>query len=135
MKSNSTKNTDTKTSSARTFFGPQAEGPFFGEETTKEKTFFDRQHLQTKLTVGEPNDPAEREADAIADQVARRAPNDQTHPPSAAQITPLAAPGLQSKPAFKSPGILDSAAEPEAEETPLRQNYPDPHANDKECIK
>lgn len=138
MKSSSTKNNDNKTTSSQPFFGPQAESSFFGEDQKQDKAFFDYHPVQTKLTVGAPNDPSEREADAIADQVVRKSQAESqdpaprtSRPPSkssllqtkrlADTITPLSQRSLQPKPAFESPGVLDSAKQSDAEETPLQQ--------------
>jgi hypothetical protein len=44
------------------FFGPRKEG----------NSFFNASSIQPKLTVGKPNDPYEREADAVADQVVQK---------------------------------------------------------------
>ena len=46
------------------FHGNKAENSFFGSRSAK--------GVQTKLTVGKPNDPYEREADAMADRVVQR---------------------------------------------------------------
>lgn len=44
------------------FFGPRKEG----------NSFFNASSVQPKLTVGKPNDPYEREADAVADKVVQK---------------------------------------------------------------
>jgi hypothetical protein len=44
------------------FFGPRKEG----------NSFFNASSIQPKLTVGKPNDPYEREADAVADKVVQK---------------------------------------------------------------
>src|SRR6185312_7362117 len=63
------------------FFSKEAEGSFFGERVDKEPSFFkrvptysinDKSVLQTKLTIGQPNDIYEREADTTADKVVQR---------------------------------------------------------------
>jgi len=63
------------------FFSRETEGNFFGESVKKESPFFKRASaysingksvLQTKLTIGQPNDIYEKEADATADRVVQR---------------------------------------------------------------
>lgn len=51
-----------------TFFRKSEDGGFFG---THEPTSFFRGAIQPKLTVSQPGDPHEREADAVADHVMR----------------------------------------------------------------
>ena len=46
------------------FFGREGQGDFFAETAAEATPFF-----QTKLTIGQPNDPYEKEADVIADAV------------------------------------------------------------------
>lgn len=62
------------------------EQPFFSKATTSTG-------IQTKLTVGKPNDPYEREADSMADKVVQRlaepAVQKKSDKPAAAGITPL----------------------------------------------
>jgi outer membrane protein OmpA-like peptidoglycan-associated protein len=43
--------------------------PFFGEKTADAEPFFSPRTIQSKLTIGKPNDPYEQQADAVADQV------------------------------------------------------------------
>ncbi len=56
------------------FFNHTKKGSFLspGQE---QQPFFSPQTIQPKLTIGEANDPFEREADAVADQVVGRAGN------------------------------------------------------------
>lgn len=63
------------------FFSKEAEGSFFAESVDKEPSFFkrvptysinDKSVLQTKLTISQPNDIYEREADTTADKVVQR---------------------------------------------------------------
>ena len=67
MKTNSSQVNTAQKSQSTAFFSPQkSEGTFFGETQQQSDNFFP---VQTKLTIGRPNDPYEREADAMADQV------------------------------------------------------------------
>src|SRR6188768_3394310 len=51
-----------------TFFRKAAEESFFGQQ---QPTAFFGQAIQPKLSVSQPGDPQEQEADAVADQVMR----------------------------------------------------------------
>ena len=53
----------------QTFFRKAAEESFFG---AKDQTPFFSTPIQAKLSVSNPDDPQEKEADAVADQVIRR---------------------------------------------------------------
>ncbi len=56
--------------SGQTFFNKGQEGSFFS--TDAEQAFFDTTTVQPKLTIGQPNDPYEVEADQMAEQVVQR---------------------------------------------------------------
>src|SRR6185437_11967997 len=61
------------------FFGKGGKGAFFGAQAAREPFFgggADAETVQTKLTVGEPNDVYEKEADATADKVVQRLSED-----------------------------------------------------------
>lgn len=82
------------------FFGKGAGQDFF-HRSGNEQQFFSAPPVQTKLTVGKPDDPYEREADSMADKVVQRlskkqaaghetaASMDRTHPGSTAGISML----------------------------------------------
>lgn len=83
------------------FFSKEAEGNFFGESVNKEPSFFKPSPaysvngngvLQTKLTIGEPNDKYEQEADAMADKVVQRlaTPDVITKKEASVQTKPIA---------------------------------------------
>ncbi len=59
------------------FFNKNGGQDFF-HSTDQENSFFpgkgSTSFIQTKLTVGKPNDPYEQEADAVADQVVNKLP-------------------------------------------------------------
>lgn len=66
---------------SRTFFSKEAACGFFSENGNKENTFFKPSSaysgsgnsiIQTKLTIGQPNDKYEKEADEMADKVVQR---------------------------------------------------------------
>ena len=56
------------------FFSKEAQdaSPFFGGETVEVEPFFSPRTLQAKLTVGQPDDKYEQEADSVADKVVQR---------------------------------------------------------------
>jgi hypothetical protein len=60
------------------FFGKEGKGAFFGQQASKEQFFGGRAGdggvIQPKLTVGQPNDVYEKEADATADKVLQKKP-------------------------------------------------------------
>ena len=71
MKFLQTKNNSTCASTQSSFF--QKESNNFLPKS--EKPFFNASPLQTKLTVNQPSDPYEKEADAMADKVVQRSSN------------------------------------------------------------
>ncbi|HTN06762.1 DUF4157 domain-containing protein [Agriterribacter sp.] len=84
------------------FFSREAEGSFFGDTGAREPSFFKAEPgysvngnevLQTKLTIGQPNDKYEKEADVMADQVVQRlaVPEPFTKKDAGIQTKPLAA--------------------------------------------
>ncbi|MEM8907396.1 MAG: DUF4157 domain-containing protein, partial [Bacteroidota bacterium] len=73
MKGHPTPTTSTKQSSTTSFFDSKtSEGPFFESTEQSETPFFP---IQTKLHIGQADDPQEREADAIADRVVQESKN------------------------------------------------------------
>jgi Domain of unknown function (DUF4157) len=76
-----------KDSNADLFF--QKEGQESGNKPST-KPFFDVANLvQTKLTIGKPNDPLEKQADAMADQVVSQKPPVQTMEEEETQTKPI----------------------------------------------
>lgn len=68
MKTNSSKKNEVvNTSTTKPFF--QKNGNFFSAESSNPSSFFSKSIIQPKLSVGQPNDRFEQEADAIADSV------------------------------------------------------------------
>ena len=68
MKKPSSKKDQTgRTPSTKPFF--EKNGNFFSQNSSPQSSFFSPPTIQTKLSIGQPNDPFEKEADAIADQV------------------------------------------------------------------
>src|SRR5678809_586627 len=83
MKTAEPKNTSVATmpKSGKPFFSKGGDGDFFGEIIKKQTDFFKpstslsvggKGVLQTKLTIGQPNDKYEQEADSMADRVVQR---------------------------------------------------------------
>ena len=82
-----------------------------GNNRSPNNVFFPLGSIQPKLTIGQPNDKYEQEADAMADQVVQRlAKSDTIQPKCAAceQEENGIAPKLQFKPIFESdePGLI-----------------------------
>ncbi|NOT50465.1 MAG: DUF4157 domain-containing protein [Chitinophagaceae bacterium] len=72
------------------FFQKKGEGGFFG--STNENGFFSGARIQAKLSVSSPDDPQEKEADAMADQVMR-------------MTEPASAPGSREEEKVQKKGI------------------------------
>lgn len=76
------KTADNKTTAARSahtqeqtqqpFFQKDGQGDFFSEKTREGQPFFGPLAVQSKLTIGQPGDKYEREADSMADKVVQR---------------------------------------------------------------
>ena len=62
----------TNSHSSKPFFNKSGEGSFFSKAKETEPPFFSPSIVQTKLTIGKPNDKYEQEADQVADQVVQR---------------------------------------------------------------
>ena len=117
MKTSANKNTDSKHSASNSFFNKGNKDSFFSAD--HDSSFFPGPEvLQTKLSVGAPNDPYEREADRMADQVVSNSktttpkngfesPNNPTQGLRKKSLAENITPVVQRKPAFESPGILD----------------------------
>ena len=104
MKAAESKSTSVATAQneSQPFFSKKAEGNFFDRSASNEPSFFKpssprrvnrRSVLQAKLTIGQPNDKHEQEADAVADKVVQRlaAPGALTKKDTGVQAKPLAA--------------------------------------------
>ncbi|NER12068.1 DUF4157 domain-containing protein [Leptobacterium flavescens] len=76
MKTAELKTTSTANHSIRmkqqSFFGKEGEGNFFSANKESASSFFDNNIIQTKLSIGQPDDKYELEADAMADKVVQR---------------------------------------------------------------
>ena len=104
MKTAEPKNSSVATMQKATnpFFSKEGDGNFFGESIGKQSDFFKPSSalrvsgkgiLQTKLTIGQPNDKYEKEADSIADRVVQRlsTPETLTRKENGVQTKPLTA--------------------------------------------
>lgn len=91
----------TKTKANQPFLLNKGEGSFFGKNERQTGAFFHslsgnslrrNNFIQPKLTIGQPDDPYEKEADAMADKVVQRlaAPESVTKVDPAVQAKPLA---------------------------------------------
>jgi hypothetical protein len=97
MKAAETKPAAKPASKATPFFSKENGESFFGGNAS-EQTFFSKTNtipgIQPKLTIGQPNDKYEQEADAMADKVVQRLSNPGTvqTKPVAPAVTPLIQP-------------------------------------------
>ncbi len=57
------------------FFSKEGNGSFFSKSNDAKTPFFSQKTIQPKLTIGQPKDKYEIEADAMADQVVQRVSN------------------------------------------------------------
>lgn len=60
--------------------------------------------VQTKLTIGQPNDPYEQEANRVADQLVQNIQNDGVHKPYNPRIHSISTDGIKPELQKKSPG-------------------------------
>ncbi len=67
-----TSNSPSSSHSSKPFINKSGEGAFFSNAKETEQPFFSQSIVQTKLTIGQPNDKYEQEADQVADQVVQR---------------------------------------------------------------
>lgn len=73
MKTSKTqKSTSCNSYSSKPFFNKSGEASFFSQTKEVETPFFSPYSIQTKLTVGQPNDEYEQEADMTAEKVVRK---------------------------------------------------------------
>src|SRR6185437_10045122 len=72
MKSIQSKNSTPANSNHSPFFQKESGHSLF---VKNEKPFFNASPIKAKLTVNQPNDPYEKEADAMADRVVQRLSN------------------------------------------------------------
>jgi len=86
------------------FFSPN------GGNSIQRKPFFAPPSIQPKLTIGQPGDKYEKEADQVADQVVQRLAENKT-----GSEAPLTAP----RPAIQRKPIFESDAEPNVQTKPL----------------
>src|SRR6185437_11618608 len=92
------------------FFDPWAGGSqFFSGDTGRSST------VQTKLTVGSPNDVYEKQADAMADQVVQRMSEPVGHPTAGREMSQASDRGLQ-RVMSTAPAIQEKCAHCEQEE-------------------
>lgn len=83
-----------------TFFGKEKDQSFFNQQqTSPNQSFFNNHNVQPKLTVGQPNDKYEQEADQVAEQVVQGFYENQESIPSP---KPSGISSLQRKPIFES---------------------------------
>src|SRR6478735_8271516 len=91
MKAAETKPAAKPSGKATPFFSKGGGERFFGENSAEPAFFSKPAAVQTKLTIGAPNDKYEQEADTMADKVVQRlaAPDTLQTKPVAPAITPL----------------------------------------------
>lgn len=104
MLTHNAKQSDSNTSNG--FFDKSSQKEsFFGEGQNGGETFFGQTLVQPKLTIGQPDDKYEQEADAMADQVVQKLSKPDTLQPKCAsceQEEGSIAPKLQTKAIFES---------------------------------
>ncbi|WP_103069648.1 eCIS core domain-containing protein [Aquimarina sediminis] len=61
------------------FFAKEGQGNFFSKSNETVTPFFEHTSIQPKLTIGQPNDKYEVEADAMADQVVQKLSSTETN--------------------------------------------------------
>lgn len=69
------KSNSSNSHSTKPFFNKSVEGSFFSQSKETEEPFFSPYHIQTKLTIGQPNDKYEQEADIMAEKVVQKLEN------------------------------------------------------------
>lgn len=82
------------------FFSKEGESGFFSKLGENTNSFFSPATIQPMLTIGQPNDKYEVEADTMADKVVRRKPifeSDRELPGDEVQTKPIGIPSLQTQ--------------------------------------
>lgn len=101
MTTTASKDNSTPSHSSKPFFSKKGESSFFGQTKEAEQPFFlSRQQpvIQTKLTINEPGDKYEQEADAMSDRVMRMSvPVSEGGEESLVQTKPLNITAIQRK--------------------------------------
>ena len=117
-----------KTRGQQPFYQPQGEqqGAFFGQETPAAKPFF-TPFIQTKLSIGQPGDQYEQEADAMAEQVVQKLADDkiQSKTNSESSVPPKFTSPFSSSPQEASSVLQLKCAEC-AKEEELQQKEEEP---------
>lgn len=149
MKTNSAKTNEASHHSNLFIASKKGEDSFFGRTTHDQESFFGKEgsaraFIQPKLTIGKPNDKYEQEADAVADRVATMPePTMQRQEEKEEQVqgksidlniarapeayafvrttTDITEEKIQEKPAFESPGVMDSAELIDTEESQIQE--------------
>ncbi|WP_162054726.1 eCIS core domain-containing protein [Pontibacter pamirensis] len=98
MKTAEAKTTATTSKQNKPFFQRKGEQSFFGKNAAYDSFFTTPSPIvQTKLTIGQPGDIYEQEADAMADQVVQRLNNPETIQTKPNHLTHAVSPLLQPK--------------------------------------
>ena len=109
MKKNTAHSNDVDKSSSSSFFNKKKNGEDASFAKKDQQPFFNTTAVQPKLKFGQPNDPFEKEADAIADKVIadqHTKEGTSTSPPKI-QMKQEDQEMLRSKPIFESPSSMD----------------------------
>ena len=69
MKTKSSQPAQKDSVSAKPFFSKGGDNSFFSNESTSENSFFNASPIQASMTVGQPDDPFEQEAEKVSRQV------------------------------------------------------------------
>lgn len=102
-----------KAEAQQPFFQAQSEqqGAFFGQEAPAAKPFFSP-FIQTKLSIGQPGDKYEQEADAMAEQVVQKLSSGKTEAPIQRKCAECAAEEEGIAPKLQLKSIFESNEEP-----------------------
>lgn len=75
------KNTFSNSHSSKPFFNKSGEGSFFSPTNENEKPSFSPSSVQSKLTIGQPNDKYEQEADMMTEKVVKKTESPNSNAP------------------------------------------------------
>jgi len=122
MKAQKIKNkTASNSQSSKPFFGNKGEGTFFSRTQVSDEPFYKRATIQPKLTIGQPNDKYEKEADSMADQFINSTETNTRSNPYRSSLNSTNHPLMQRLSANKSPSIDDGMIVAEEETSAVQR--------------
>ncbi len=135
MKSTLTKNKAISNShSLKPFFTKKGEGSFFSNNQEAEKPFFTTSTIQPKLTIGQQNDKYEKEADAMAEQVAGNSETKIQLGGDQPLLKSISRPFIQRLSSEKSPTLKDGIKVENEQEASAVQALSKPQGRGKEPL-